>query len=296
MRDGSSRPGDTSPDTARQRQRNLQQSFSALAGGVPQAFSSKASDYLAARPDYPPGLLQHLRQCLPPACADPAASPALVVDLGAGSGQLSAGLLAQGLRVTAIEPSEAMRAQALQRLGSLPGFTALAGVAEATGLPTACADLITAAQAFHWFEIDAARRECLRLLKPGAQVALIWNDRVSDEPCQIALNALFDEFGGARRQAQKQHMQPQGGEEARAGLAAFFGNPVPRAHHWLHEQLLDEAGLLSLAFSRSYIPPRDSAEGQVLSEHLRALFARHAEQGRLRMRYRCLAVIGRPQD
>lgn len=284
----------TGETPAHKRQQALQDSFGAQAGGVPAVFSSKAGDYLAARPDYPLELLQHLRDRLPTPTAGMGEAPAHVVDLGAGSGQLTAGLLDQGLRVTAVEPSDDMRALAEQRLGSRPGFAASAGTAEATGLSQGCTDLITAAQAFHWFDIEAARRECLRLLRPGAEVALIWNDRLSEDPAQQALDALFDEFGGARRQAQKQHMKREGELPERAGLAAFFAGPVPASRHWDHEHRLDHAGLLSLAFSRSYIPARSSAEGQVLTQRLGELFARFAQQERLTMRYRCLAVIGRP--
>lgn len=281
--------------TAHKRQQALQDSFGGEAGGVPAVFSSKAGDYLAARPDYPSDLLQHLRDRLPAPSASSDESPAHVVDLGAGSGQLTAGLLNLGLRVTAVEPSDDMRALAEQRLGSRPGFAASAGTAEATGLPQGCADLITAAQAFHWFDIEAARHECLRLLRPGAEVALIWNDRLASDPTQQALDALFDEFGGARRQAQKQHMKREGELAERAGLAAFFAGPVPASLHWDHEHRLDHAGLLSLAFSRSYTPARNSSEGQVLTLRLGELFARFAQQHQLTMRYRCLAVIGRPQ-
>lgn len=272
---------------AHSRQQALQNSFGSESGGVAAVFSGKAADYQAARPGYPLGLLQHLRQGLPAA--------AHVVDLGAGTGLLSAGLLQQGLRVTAVEPSAAMRSAAEQALGREPGFASSAGSAEATGLTQGCADLITAAQAFHWFDIEAARRECLRLLKPGAQVALIWNDRVREDPLQQELDALFDAFGGARRAAQKQHMSP-GDEGERAGLPQFFGGAVPAGLHWPHEHWLDEAGLASLAFSRSYIPARASEEGQVLLGHLKRLFARFASGPRLAMRYRTLAVIGRPAE
>lgn len=282
----------TQPDAppqavAQTSQQALQSSFSSEAGGVAAVFSGKAADYQAARPDYPLALLQHLRQGLPAA--------AHVVDLGAGTGLLSAGLLQQGLRVTAVEPSPAMRSAAEQALGQEPGFASSAGSAEATGLAQGCADLITAAQAFHWFDIEAARRECLRLLKPGAQVALIWNDRVREDPLQQELDALFDAFGGARRAAQKQHMG-QGDEAERAGLPQFFGGVVPASLHWPHTHWLDEAGLASLAFSRSYIPARASDEGQVLLGQLKHLFARFANGPRLAMRYRTLAVIGRPAE
>jgi SAM-dependent methyltransferase len=62
---------------------------------------------------------------------------------------------------------------------------------------------VTAAQAFHWFEPQRARAECLRILRPGGLAAIIWNDRVADDPLNRALDQVFDAWGGSQRQAQQ---------------------------------------------------------------------------------------------
>ncbi len=250
-------------------------------GGVTQIFSSKVTDYVASRPDYPAALFEGLSlQCdLPP--------EATVVDVGAGTGLLTQGLLARGYRVWAMEPNAAMRAVADHALAHWPGYRSAAASAESLPLADSSVDLITAAQAFHWFDVDRARAEFMRVLRPQGQVALIWNDRVAIDPMQLALGEILDHVGGAKRNALVKH-------EERGDLTRFFGARVPSELNWPHEHSLDEQGLLSLAFSRSYMPERDSATGRQACEQLRQLYRRFASDGKLVVRYNTVAIIGRP--
>lgn len=251
-------------------------------GGVGEIFSSKVADYVASRPDYPAPLFDTLRAAgdLPPG--------AMVADIGAGTGLLTQGLLERGYQVCAIEPNAGMRAAADLRLGQFPGYRSAAGCAESMPLAAASVDLITAAQAFHWFDIDAARAEFLRVLRPHGQVALIWNDRVLTDPLHTALDEIFAHFGGAKRGALVAH-------EERADVPTFFGATVPEEWRWPHEHRLDAAGLLSLVFSRSYMPDRDSPRGQEASEQVLQLFGRLANNAQLAVRYTTVTMLGRPQ-
>ena len=101
----------------------------------------------------------------------------VVADVGSGTGILTALLLARGNSVYAVEPNAAMASEAAARLGVNPRFHAVAGRAEATSLPDASCDAVTAAQAFHWFDVVATRREFKRILRPGGAVVLAWNIR-----------------------------------------------------------------------------------------------------------------------
>lgn len=127
------------------------------------SFGRGVDAYAAARPTYP---AEAVRWLVPEGAAD-------VVDLGAGTGKLTAGLVAlPGVHVTAVEPDDAMRA-VLAR--TLPQVTVRAGTAEATGLPAASADVVTVGQAWHWFDPVPATAEVARVLRPGGRLALVWN-------------------------------------------------------------------------------------------------------------------------
>jgi SAM-dependent methyltransferase len=137
-----------------------------------RSFDAWAGDYDRFRPGYPDALFETIaaQLTLPP-------TP-LVVDLGAGTGRASMAMASRRWRVTAVEPGKPM-------LDVLRGRAANEGLlistvqasAEETGLDPASTDLVTAAQAFHWFDQQHALSEMARILKPGGGLALFWNVR-----------------------------------------------------------------------------------------------------------------------
>jgi SAM-dependent methyltransferase len=139
-----------------------------------ERFSNRVSDYLSGRPGYPDAAVSWL------AGTFDLVPPARIADVGAGTGIFAAVLIRHGFDVVAIEPNDAMRAAAIERLGSHPRFRAIAARAEATTLPAAGMDAVVAAQAFHWFDRARFRAECLRILKPGGVAVLLWNVRRAD--------------------------------------------------------------------------------------------------------------------
>ncbi|MFD6678233.1 class I SAM-dependent methyltransferase [Micromonospora parva] len=133
------------------------------------SFGAAAAAYAEHRPDYAQAAV---RWALEPA-------PGLrVLDLGAGTGKLSATLVAVGADVVAVEPDAAMLAE-LRR--ALPAVRALPGSAEAIPLPDASVDAVLAGNALHWFDMTVAGAEIARVLAPGGVLAGLWNimdDRV----------------------------------------------------------------------------------------------------------------------
>ncbi|WP_434634935.1 class I SAM-dependent methyltransferase [Chromobacterium sp. CV08] len=121
-----------------------------------QGFSKEAQAYERGRPAYSPALAGWLRDSL----GVDAATAAL--DLGAGTGKFTRLLATVAGEVVAVEPVDEMRAE-LQ--ASLPGLRALKGTAEAIPLPDASVDVVTCAQAFHWFAGEDALREIHRVLR-----------------------------------------------------------------------------------------------------------------------------------
>ena len=268
----------TDPDTGA-----ALRSLYAPRGGVAEVFSTKVRDYLASRPDYPDALFDALR------AAGVLRAGATVADIGAGTGLLTRGLLQRGCEVVAVEPSAEMRAAADRLLASFPRYRSVDGNAEHMPLADGSVDAVTAAQAFHWFEVEAARAECLRVLRPEGQVVLIWNDRLLSDPVHVALNAILDAYGGERRSALVAH------ESEHGQVQRFFGRAKPAELAFPHEHGLDEAGLVSLVFSRSYMPARESDAGREAASALGELFRRFAADGRVAVRYTTTAIVGRPR-
>lgn len=98
--------------------------------------------------------------------------PALVVDLGCGTGLSTRIWAGRADRVIGIEPGDAMRRVAEQRTGHA-SISYRRGFAEATGLPDGEADIVTASQAFHWMEPEASLAEVARILRPGGVFATL---------------------------------------------------------------------------------------------------------------------------
>ena len=104
--------------------------------------------------------------------------PLRAADIGAGTGKMSELLARSGLLVDAVEPSEAMRAQA----SSIEGVTWHGGVAEETGLPNDMYDIVVFAQSWHWMDPERAGLEAARILRPGGALAIVWNQMAVSIP------------------------------------------------------------------------------------------------------------------
>jgi SAM-dependent methyltransferase len=243
-------------------------------------FSGRADAYEAARPSYPPALLDLLARegGLRPGAA--------VCDLGSGTGIFTRLLLASGATVYAVEPNDEMRAVAERALGGEPRFQSLAARAEATTLPDASVDLVTAAQAFHWFDPETTRRECARILRPGGPVALVWNDRDrTSTPLHVALEALFVAHCPS-------YPARQGRGDATHAFDAFFGAGRWARHSLENAQRLDREGLVARIASTSFAPDPGTPARVALEDAARALFDRHAEGGAVTIAYEVVVILG----
>jgi SAM-dependent methyltransferase len=142
-----------------------------------RSFGANAAAYAQHRPDYP---IAALRWALP-------AEAEHVLDLGAGTGKLTEGLLTLGLRVTAVEPDAGMRAEFTRRLPEVPAFE---GTAERMPLEAGTVDAVLVGQAFHWFDVDPALTEIARVLRPGGTFAALWNHEDLSVPWVAAFSEL----------------------------------------------------------------------------------------------------------
>lgn len=137
-------------------------------------FVGEGGAYGSVRPAYPDEAVAALVDAAQRARGADAlgqGGPLRAADIGAGTGKMSESLARAGLLVDAVEPSEAMRAQA----SSIEGVTWHDGVAEQTGLPNDLYDIVVFAQSWHWVDSERAGLEVERILAPGGALGIVWN-------------------------------------------------------------------------------------------------------------------------
>ena len=224
------------------------------------SFGPVAEAYERARPGYPPEAVAWLA----------GGPPRDVVDLGAGTGKLTRLLAAAGHRVVAVEPLPEMRT-ALER--AVPGVRALPGTGEEMPLPDASADVVTVAQAFHWFDQAAALAEIARVLRPGGGLGIVWNTRDEHEPWVAELSDAATGREGVEAYEVEDVVAESG----------CFGS-VERETFAL-AQRLDLATLRDLVLSRSYCAVLTPDERRPVLDRVERIFAEHAQDGAIELTY-----------
>jgi SAM-dependent methyltransferase len=243
-----------------------------------ERFSTRVENYIKYRPGYPTAVLELMRV----RCGLSANST--VADIGSGTGILTELLLETGATVFAVEPNKEMRAGAERLLSDYGRFRSVHGTAEETTLPDASVDLITASQAFHWFDVSKSRREALRILKPGGWAALIWNERPPDA------GAFLDEYAALLRRHSPDYDRVTNMRADEAKIRDFFGH-APETAVFAYRQTFDFPGLEGRLMSSSYAPEAGDAQHEPMIAGLRDLFDRHNRAGKVLFPYRTLVYF-----
>lgn len=159
-------------------------------------FSTQSSEYAQFRPTYPDELFQHLSA----ACK----SAHTVLDCATGNGQAAIALSKYFSTVIAIDASQS-QIDAAARLSNIRYHCA---PAECTGLADNSVDLVTVAQAFHWFDGTAFFNEAVRVLRPSGVLA-IWSYRLCtvSPACDVLLAQLYEEIVGPYWPEERAHVE-----------------------------------------------------------------------------------------
>jgi SAM-dependent methyltransferase len=143
-------------------------------------FSTVAREYANFRPGYPPELFAWLARVSPARDA--------AWDAGCGSGQASIALAGYFSVVHATD----VAAEQIDAAKPHPRVRYSVGPAEVSGLPDRSVDLVTVAQALHWFDVEAFHIEAWRVLRPGGVIAMWTYPR--PRFVDAALDARFEDF------------------------------------------------------------------------------------------------------
>jgi SAM-dependent methyltransferase len=215
----------------------------------------QAERYERARPSYPPEAMALLERELRvgPGCK--------VLDLAAGTGKLTRALVATGASVVAVEPLVAMAGELARHL---PSVGLAIGTAEAIPLAVSSIDVVTVAQAFHWFDAPRALAELARVLRPGGGLAIVWNEQDESVFWVAELSRLMHWDG----------QMPYDPDTDWAALVAASGAfTALEVASFRFDQLLDRELLCERVASSSYIAAMAPAEREEILARVRELVA-----------------------
>jgi SAM-dependent methyltransferase len=243
-------------------------------------FSTRVDNYVKYRPHYPREVIDILRE----KCG---LSPAWrIADVGSGTGILTELFLNNGNPVYAVEPNGPMRAAAEQLLGGDANFTSVDGTAEKTTLGDASVDMVTAGQAFHWFDQGLAKQEFRRILKPGGWVVLVWNDRRLDAtPFMTAYGQLLLEYTTDFTRVDHRQIDA-------VVLSEFFAPGGFEACTCDNRQVFDFEGLSGRLLSSSYAPEPGDPRHEPMMAELSRIFELYQSGGQVVFEYDTQVYLG----
>lgn len=223
-----------------------------------ERFSAGAEIYHRYRPGYPDGLLDWI------VAATGLRAGGRVADLGCGTGIFTRLLAGRGLAVVGVDPNAEMLRMA-REVGGGPAY--VTGDSAQTGLADASVDLVTAAQAFHWFPLEATLAELDRILVPGGWTCALWNVRTSspfNEEYERLLRTYSSDYATDTRLSDL--------DDPRVGLGAIPGTvaaevPFADALAW--------DGVIGRVRSASYVI-HGVADRSAFERRVREAYERHA--------------------
>jgi SAM-dependent methyltransferase len=243
-------------------------------------FSGRVENYIKYRPGYPNGVVETLaKEC-------GLTKNSVVADVGSGTGILSELFLKNGNRVFGVEPNREMREAGERLLRKYSTFTSVDATAEATTLPVRSVDLVTAGQAFHWFDREQARKEFTRILKPGGWVVLLWNERLTDtSPFLRAFEELLQEYSTDYAAVDHRNVTPD-------AIKSFFA-PYPfTLRKFENRQVFDFEGAKGRLLSSSYTPEPGHPNYRPMLDMLRAIFDQYHSGGKVTFDYATQMYFG----
>lgn len=233
-------------------------------------FSNRAGQYALYRPGYPEAIISFLENSIGLNTAQ------TIADIGSGTGFFSGLFLEAGYDVKAVEPNDNMRSAAEDNLGMYKGFRSFKGSAEATGLEDHSVDLITVAQAFHWFRPLEAKKEFERILKPSGHILLVWNILQHNTPFLAAYTRLKEKYSEILPFTNRANLERI--------KEIFYPSPVI-THSFSKVQYLNNAGIRGHLSSFSTVPEEGHPVFEQMTDELDMLFHEYKEDGAVRIDY-----------
>jgi ubiquinone/menaquinone biosynthesis C-methylase UbiE len=235
-------------------------------------FSSRVENYIKYRPGYPPEIIDYLTS------EGILKDDTIITDIGSGTGISAEIFLNNGNTVYCVEPNKEMREAAERLLEKFAGFVSVNGTAENTALQDKSIDLIICAQAFHWFDIQKAKAEFKRILKPAGRICLMWNERkLNATPFLTAYEELLNKYGTDYKTVRHENIDDK-------KLAEFFENGYT-VKTFANKQVFNYDGVKGRLLSSSYAPLPGEPGYEPMMIELKEIFDKFSKNGVIEFLY-----------
>lgn len=245
-------------------------------------FDDVATIYEKYRPSYPEEYINYLiSKCN-------LNKNSVVADIGAGTGIFTKQLLDKNLKVIAVEPNNKMRKVLEEKLSGNKNFTSTNGTDKNTNLKENSIDLITVAQAFHWFDIQSFRKECKRILKPNGKICIIWNkldtnDIIVKEEKNIdyTYTNQFKEINNILQDEKREQL-----------IKEFFSNSTYKCKITENNQIYNKETFIGVNLSKSYSLRKEDKNYNKYIQAFKDLFDKYSKNGNLTIKNNTFAYLG----
>jgi len=243
-----------------------------------QLFNKKAFNYTKFRPSYPEEVTELILSLSN-------SNNINIADIGSGTGKLSSLLIKNNTYVFAIEPNSDMRSIAEKELGKYNNYISLNGSAEATTLDSDTIDIITVAEAYHWFDNEQTKLEFKRILKKDGFVILMWNN--------FGGNPYDDEISQINKRwcplyKEKTNRTPR--EKRAVGL---FGNDNYKKEEYDNTINQTIEAFIGGTLSASYALKEDDADFNKYIEDIKNIMNKHINNGLIETKITTVCYYGK---
>jgi ubiquinone/menaquinone biosynthesis C-methylase UbiE len=234
-------------------------------------FSNRVENYIKYRPGYPEEIINFLSKEIN------LTSSWKIADIGSGTGILSELFLKNKNAVLGVEPNAEMRNAGEQQLKRYINFRSINGSSEITTIESSSIDLITAGQAFHWFDIGKSKKEFSRILKENGCVLLIWNNRKIDTSLFLKdYEKLLINYSIDYKRVDHKNVNDE-------ILNKFFKNYKLKIFQ--NYQVFNFEGLKGRLLSSSYAPMQDHPNYLFMINELEKIFHQNKINGKVKFEY-----------
>ncbi|RII35494.1 class I SAM-dependent methyltransferase [Clostridium chromiireducens] len=239
-------------------------------------FYNKAKEYAIGRPTYPEEILNIIKEL-------GMGEQLTIADIGAGTGLLTHMLCRLGCRVLAVEPNFEMLNECRKYCSTNTNIEYINAPAEKTQLKEHSIEIITIAQAFHWFDKQLCKAEFKRILKENGYVITIWNDMQEESDFTKEYMNIIHKYE-IRTTAGNSHFNPD------KEKSNFFGQDYIKIYYdnW---QTATEEMVICKALSLSYTPSKSDGDYDKFVQELNKLFSKYQQNGKVTFHYKTEVCI-----